>query len=85
MPFITFPERESTPLTERIIIFFTKVLLVSRQTPFSVVAVKTLDPLVQNLKLRFNHEDLKMKKMMLNLLVLMSKDLAALQVSHSYM
>uniref|UniRef100_A0A3P8VHQ8 Cilia- and flagella-associated protein 69 ARM repeats domain-containing protein n=1 Tax=Cynoglossus semilaevis TaxID=244447 RepID=A0A3P8VHQ8_CYNSE len=56
--------------------FFAKELM-----PFiTFPELKTLDPLVQNLKLRFNHEDLKMKKMMLNLLVLMSKDLAALQI-----
>ncbi|XP_019963469.2 cilia- and flagella-associated protein 69 isoform X4 [Paralichthys olivaceus] len=42
--------------------------------------LKTHNPLVRNFKLRFNSEDLKMKKLLLNLLVLMSKDLAALQL-----
>ncbi|XP_034456718.1 cilia- and flagella-associated protein 69-like isoform X2 [Hippoglossus hippoglossus] len=42
--------------------------------------LKTHNPLVRNFKLSYNSEDLKMKKMLLNLLVLMSKDLAALQL-----
>lgn len=47
------------------------------------VLVKSHNPLVRNLKLNFSNEDLKMKKLLLNLLVIMSKDLAALQVSHT--
>ncbi|XP_028453342.1 cilia- and flagella-associated protein 69 isoform X1 [Perca flavescens] len=42
--------------------------------------MKSHNPLVHNLKLTYNNEDLKMKKLLLNLLVLMSKDLAALQL-----
>ncbi|XP_062266619.1 cilia- and flagella-associated protein 69-like isoform X1 [Platichthys flesus] len=42
--------------------------------------LKTHNSLVRNFKLSYNSEDLKMKKMLLNLLVLMSKDLAALQL-----
>ncbi|XP_070778157.1 cilia- and flagella-associated protein 69-like [Enoplosus armatus] len=42
--------------------------------------LKSHNPLVRNLKLNFSNEDLKMKKLLLNLLVLMSKDLAALQL-----
>ncbi|XP_076611081.1 cilia- and flagella-associated protein 69 [Chaetodon auriga] len=42
--------------------------------------LKSNNPLVRNLKLNFSNEDLKMKKLLLNLLVLMSKDLAALQL-----
>ncbi|XP_026156375.1 cilia- and flagella-associated protein 69 isoform X2 [Mastacembelus armatus] len=38
------------------------------------------NPLVRNLKLSYNNEDLKMKKLLLNLLVLMSRDFAALQL-----
>uniref|UniRef100_A0A3B4ZLS7 Cilia- and flagella-associated protein 69 ARM repeats domain-containing protein n=1 Tax=Stegastes partitus TaxID=144197 RepID=A0A3B4ZLS7_9TELE len=42
--------------------------------------LKTHIPLIHNLKLSYSNEDLKMKKLLLNLLVLMSKDSAALQV-----
>ncbi|KAM3596497.1 uncharacterized protein V6R79_015548 [Siganus canaliculatus] len=42
--------------------------------------LKSHSPLVQNLKLNFCTDALKMKKLMLDLLVLMSKDLAALQL-----
>ncbi|XP_045915557.1 cilia- and flagella-associated protein 69-like isoform X2 [Micropterus dolomieu] len=42
--------------------------------------MKSHNPLVRNLKLNFSNEDLKMKKLLLNLLVIMSKDLAALQL-----
>lgn len=38
---------------------------------------------MRNLKLSFSKEDLKMKKLLLNLLVFMSNDLAALQVNHT--
>ncbi|XP_068431375.1 cilia- and flagella-associated protein 69-like isoform X2 [Clinocottus analis] len=38
------------------------------------------NPLVRNFNLAYNNEDLKMKKLLLNLLVLMSKDFAALQL-----
>ncbi|XP_074543190.1 cilia- and flagella-associated protein 69 [Halichoeres trimaculatus] len=42
--------------------------------------LKNQHPMVRNLKLNFGNEDLKMKKLLLNLLVLMSKDLTALQL-----
>ena len=42
--------------------------------------VKSHNPLVQNLKLSYNNEDFEMKKLLLNLFVVMSKDLSALQV-----
>ncbi|XP_039977015.1 cilia- and flagella-associated protein 69-like [Xiphias gladius] len=42
--------------------------------------LKTPNPLVRNFKLSYNNKDLKMKKLLLNLLVLMSKDFAALQI-----
>ncbi|XP_042290926.1 cilia- and flagella-associated protein 69-like isoform X1 [Thunnus maccoyii] len=42
--------------------------------------LKSHNPLVRDLKLTYNNEDLKMKKLLLNLLVLMSKDIAALQL-----
>uniref|UniRef100_A0A4W6DST4 Cilia- and flagella-associated protein 69 ARM repeats domain-containing protein n=1 Tax=Lates calcarifer TaxID=8187 RepID=A0A4W6DST4_LATCA len=42
--------------------------------------LKTQNPLVRNLKLSYNNEDLEMKKLLLNLLVLMSQDFAALQL-----
>lgn len=47
------------------------------------VSVKRHNPLVRNLKLNFNKEELKMKKLLLNLLVFMAKDVSALQVSHT--
>ncbi|XP_033980915.1 cilia- and flagella-associated protein 69-like isoform X2 [Trematomus bernacchii] len=55
---------------------FAKQLVVFATFP----ELKSHNPLVSNLKLSYNNEDLKMKKMLLNLLVLMSKDLAALQL-----
>ncbi|CAJ1082976.1 cilia- and flagella-associated protein 69-like isoform X2 [Xyrichtys novacula] len=42
--------------------------------------LKNQHPLLRSLRLSFSNEDLKMKKLLLNLLVLMSKDLAALQL-----
>lgn len=47
------------------------------------VLVKRSDPLVRSLKLNFNKEELKMKKLLLNLLVFMAKDFSVLQVSHA--
>ncbi|XP_078123508.1 cilia- and flagella-associated protein 69 isoform X1 [Sander vitreus] len=47
---------------------------------FTFPEMKSHNPLVHNLKLTYNNEDLKMKKLLLNLLVLMSKDLGALQL-----
>nr|XP_046273935.1 cilia- and flagella-associated protein 69-like isoform X2 [Scatophagus argus] len=55
---------------------FAKELVVLATFP----ELKSHNPLVRNLKLSFNNEDLKMKKLLLNLLVLMSRDLAALQI-----
>ncbi|XP_035800798.2 cilia- and flagella-associated protein 69 isoform X1 [Amphiprion ocellaris] len=42
--------------------------------------LKTHSHLIHNLKLSYSNEDLKMKKLLLNLLVLMSRDSAALQL-----
>ncbi|XP_053190050.1 cilia- and flagella-associated protein 69-like [Scomber japonicus] len=42
--------------------------------------LKSPNSLVHNFKLTYNNEDLKMKKLLLNLLVLMSRDIAALQL-----
>ncbi|XP_067267132.1 cilia- and flagella-associated protein 69-like isoform X2 [Chanodichthys erythropterus] len=42
--------------------------------------LKSHNPLVRNLKLSFNHEDFEMKKLLLNVIVVLSKDLAALQL-----
>ncbi|XP_051728378.1 cilia- and flagella-associated protein 69-like isoform X2 [Ctenopharyngodon idella] len=42
--------------------------------------LKSHNPLVRNLKLSFNHEDFEMKKLLLNVIVILSKDLAALQL-----
>ncbi|KAK9526497.1 hypothetical protein VZT92_015194 [Zoarces viviparus] len=55
---------------------FAKQLVVLATFP----ELKSSNPLVRNLKLAYNNEDLKMKKLLLNLLVLMSKDFAALQL-----
>ncbi|KAL6099407.1 cfap69 [Pungitius sinensis] len=55
---------------------FAKQLVVLATFP----ELKGYSPLVCNLKLSYNNEDLKMKKLLLNLLVLMSKDFAALQL-----
>ncbi|XP_026204065.1 cilia- and flagella-associated protein 69 [Anabas testudineus] len=42
--------------------------------------LKNHNSVVRNFKLSYNNEDLKMKKLLLNLLVLMSKDFAAVQL-----
>lgn len=47
------------------------------------VLVKRNNPLVRSLKLNFNKEELKMKKLLLNLLVFMAKDVSVLQVSQT--
>lgn len=47
------------------------------------VLVKRNNPLVRSLKLNFNKEELKMKKLLLNLLVFMAKDVSVLQVSET--
>lgn len=44
-------------------------------------SVKSHNPLVRNLRLSFNHEDFEMKKLLLNVIVVLSKDLSALQVT----
>lgn len=44
--------------------------------------MKSQNPLVNNLKLKYNTLDLRMKQLLLNLLILMSKDLAAIQVRY---
>ncbi|XP_071355302.1 cilia- and flagella-associated protein 69-like isoform X2 [Trachinotus anak] len=55
---------------------FAKQLMVCVTFP----ELKTQKSLVCNLKLNYSNEDLKMKKLLLNLLVVMSKDFAALQL-----
>ncbi|XP_054462555.1 cilia- and flagella-associated protein 69-like [Anoplopoma fimbria] len=55
---------------------FAKQLVVLATFP----ELKSYNPLVRNLKLTYSNEDLKMKKLLFNLLVLMSKDFAALQL-----
>ncbi|XP_055076754.2 cilia- and flagella-associated protein 69 [Misgurnus anguillicaudatus] len=42
--------------------------------------LKSHNPLVRNLRLSFNQEDFEMKKLLLNVIVVLSKDLAALQL-----
>lgn len=46
--------------------------------------VKSHNPLVRNLKLTFNQEDFEMKKLLLNIMVVLSRDLAALQVRRTH-
>uniref|UniRef100_A0A672IRI8 Cilia- and flagella-associated protein 69 ARM repeats domain-containing protein n=1 Tax=Salarias fasciatus TaxID=181472 RepID=A0A672IRI8_SALFA len=68
-------ENPNAPLIESL---FAKELVVFATFP----EMKSRNSLVHNLKLTFNSEDLKMKKLLLNLLVLMSRDFAALEVHH---
>ncbi|XP_067281509.1 cilia- and flagella-associated protein 69-like [Pseudorasbora parva] len=42
--------------------------------------LKSHNPVVRNLKLSFSHEDFEMKKLLLNVIVVLSRDLAALQL-----
>ncbi|XP_075886424.1 cilia- and flagella-associated protein 69 isoform X2 [Nelusetta ayraudi] len=55
---------------------FAKQLVVLATFP----EIKRHNPLVRSLKLNFNKEELKMKKLLLNLLVFMAKDVSALQI-----
>uniref|UniRef100_A0A672L7A5 Cilia- and flagella-associated protein 69 ARM repeats domain-containing protein n=1 Tax=Sinocyclocheilus grahami TaxID=75366 RepID=A0A672L7A5_SINGR len=47
-------------------------------------SVKSHNPLVRNLKLSFSQEDFEMKKLLLNMIVVLSRDLAALQVRRTH-
>lgn len=47
-------------------------------------AVRSHNPLLRNFKLTFSHEDFEMKKLLLNLIVVLSSDLAAVQVRIQY-
>ncbi|XP_049458924.1 cilia- and flagella-associated protein 69-like isoform X1 [Epinephelus fuscoguttatus] len=79
---VTFPEREAT-LSLYITVSFLNLSYLSvfvTTKCFIYVAVKSQNPLVCNLKLTYNNEDFQMKKLLLNLLVIMSKDSAALQL-----
>ncbi|XP_016396265.1 cilia- and flagella-associated protein 69-like [Sinocyclocheilus rhinocerous] len=50
-------------------------------TPFlTFPELKSHNPLVRNLKLSFSQEDFEMKKLLLNMIVVLSRDLAALQL-----
>ncbi|XP_030596553.1 cilia- and flagella-associated protein 69-like isoform X2 [Archocentrus centrarchus] len=65
-----------SPDSQLIESFFAKQLVAFSTFP----ELKIHNPLVHNLKLSYSKEDLKMKKLLLNLLVIMSRDLAALQL-----
>lgn len=49
---------------------------------FNYALVKNHNPSVCNIKINYSEEDFKMKKLLLNLLVVMSNDSAAVQVRH---
>ncbi|XP_058610021.1 cilia- and flagella-associated protein 69-like isoform X2 [Onychostoma macrolepis] len=54
---------------------------VKHLTPFiTFPELKSHNPLVRNLKLTFKQEDFEMKKLLLNIIVVLSRDLAALQL-----
>lgn len=46
--------------------------------------MRSPNPLTRNLKLTFSNEDFEMKKLLLNLIVVLSGDLAAVQVRIQY-
>lgn len=89
--FSTFPEREGTrsfkcyTFLQMTSLFMNTVasFIKNKTAYFIYVLVKSHNPLIRNLKLSYSNEDLKMKKLLLNLLVVMSRDSAALQVSHT--
>uniref|UniRef100_A0A8D3B928 Cilia- and flagella-associated protein 69 ARM repeats domain-containing protein n=1 Tax=Scophthalmus maximus TaxID=52904 RepID=A0A8D3B928_SCOMX len=54
--------------------------LIAENPSCQLIVMKTPNPLVRNLNLSYNNDDLKLKKLLLNLLVSMSKDFAALQL-----
>ncbi|XP_069572821.1 cilia- and flagella-associated protein 69-like isoform X2 [Brachyistius frenatus] len=66
-------ENPNCPLIESL---FAKQLVVLATYP----ELKSHSPTVRKLKLPYNNEDLKMKKLLLNLLVLMCRDFTALQL-----
>lgn len=78
----TFPECESHD--ETIHLSFSSLNHFSLQNHFLVcVSVKTQSAELRDLRLSYCSEDLTMKKLLLNLLVLMSQDDSALQVRGS--
>ncbi|XP_023831175.1 cilia- and flagella-associated protein 69 isoform X3 [Salvelinus sp. IW2-2015] len=66
-------ENPKSPLIESL---FAKQLILFVTFP----ELKSHNPLVRNLKLSYNNEDFEMKRLLLNLVVVMSKDLSALQL-----
>lgn len=70
---LSLSARFPAPLTESGVV---KILALFATFP----ELKSHNPLVRNLKLSFSEEDFEMKKLLLNLLVLLSGDLAALQL-----
>lgn len=62
---------------------YSSIFYENKTAYFIYVLVKSHNHSIRNLKLSYSNEDLKMKKLLLNLLVVMSRDLAALQVSHT--
>ncbi|XP_013998113.2 cilia- and flagella-associated protein 69 isoform X3 [Salmo salar] len=66
-------ENPKSPLIESL---FAKQLVLFVTFP----ELKSHNPLVRNLKLSYNNEDFEMKRLLLNLVVVMSKDLSALQL-----
>ncbi|XP_056154003.1 cilia- and flagella-associated protein 69-like [Lampris incognitus] len=66
-------ENPKCPLMESL---FAKQLILYVTFP----ELKSHNPLVRNLKLSYNNEDFEMKKLLLNLVVFMSKDLSAVEL-----
>lgn len=49
-----------------------------------IFTVKSHNALVRHLKLLTNHEDFELRKLLFNILVVLSKDSTVVSVSHSY-
>lgn len=64
------------------VLIYKSVCFYENKIVFNYALVKNHNPSVCNIKINYSEEDFKMKKLLLNLLVVMSNDSAAVQVRH---
>lgn len=79
----TFPEREAVISFQILDVLIYESAVVDNKILFFYASVKNHNPSVCNIQINYSQEDFKMKKLLLNLLVVMSNDLATVQVRHT--
>lgn len=81
----TFPEREAV-ISFQILdaLIYESAVGFMKTKNFFYASVKNHNPSVCNIQINYSQEDFKMKKLLLNLLVVMSNDLATVQVRHTF-